>query len=117
MQKGREASGALQRLRETAPTFAVRAQDALREGQFGEALKAATFALKLESQSGEYYAFRERVLQVLVRWPEALLSKVKIFRGLLTCSVVSASPQVCSLISGSVVVRFSLLGKSYGRGA
>ena len=34
VQKGREASEALQSLRETAPTFAVRAQDALREGQF-----------------------------------------------------------------------------------
>ena len=50
VQKGREASEALQSLRGTAPTFALRAQDALREGQFEEALKAATFALNLESQ-------------------------------------------------------------------
>ena len=48
VQKGREASEALQSLRETAPTFAVRAQDALQEGVFEEALKAATFAVKLE---------------------------------------------------------------------
>jgi tetratricopeptide (TPR) repeat protein len=72
VQKGREASEALQSLRETAPTFAVRAQDAMREGQFEEALKAATFAVKLESQNGEYRALRGNVLQVLVRWSEAL---------------------------------------------
>jgi serine/threonine protein kinase len=72
IQKGREASKALQSLRETAPTFAVRAQDALREGQFEEALKAATFAVKLEPSNGEYHALRGNALQVLVRWPEAL---------------------------------------------
>jgi tetratricopeptide (TPR) repeat protein len=72
IQKGREASEALQSLRETAPTFAVRAQDALREGQFEEALKAATFAVKLEHTNREYHALRGNALQVLVRWPEAL---------------------------------------------
>jgi tetratricopeptide (TPR) repeat protein len=72
IQKGREASEALQSLRETAPTFAVRAQDALREGQFEEALKAATFAVKLEPASCEYHALRGNALQVLVRWPDAL---------------------------------------------
>jgi tetratricopeptide (TPR) repeat protein len=74
IQKGREASEALQSLRETAPTFAVRAQDALREGQFEEALKAATFAVKLEPSNREYHALRGNALQVLVRWPEALVS-------------------------------------------
>jgi serine/threonine protein kinase len=72
IQKGREASEALQSLRETAPTFAVRAQDALREGQFEEALKAATFAVKLEPSNREYHSLRGNALQVLVRWPEAL---------------------------------------------
>jgi serine/threonine protein kinase len=72
IQKGREASEALQSLRETAPTFAVRAQDALREGQFEEALKATTFAVKLEPSNREYHALRGNALQVLVRWPEAL---------------------------------------------
>jgi serine/threonine protein kinase len=72
IQKGREASEALQSLRETAPTFAARAQDALREGQFEEALKAATFAVKLEPASCEYHALRGNALQVLVRWPDAL---------------------------------------------
>jgi Flp pilus assembly protein TadD len=61
----------LQSLRETAPTFAVRAQDALREGQFEEALKAATFAVKLEPTNSEYQALRGNALQILVRWPEA----------------------------------------------
>jgi serine/threonine protein kinase/formylglycine-generating enzyme required for sulfatase activity len=70
--KGREASEALQRLRETAPTFAVRARDALEDGQFEEALRAATFAVELEPQNGEYRALRGNALQVLVRWPEAL---------------------------------------------
>jgi tetratricopeptide (TPR) repeat protein len=72
IQKGREASEALQSLRETAPTFAARAQDALREGQFEEALKAATFAVKLEPASCEYHALRGNALQVLVRWRDAL---------------------------------------------
>lgn len=72
VQKGREASEALQSLRETAPTFAVRTQDALRAGQFEEALKAATFAVRLEGQNGEYHALRGNVLQVLVRWTEAV---------------------------------------------
>ncbi len=74
VQKGREASEALQSLRETAPTFAVRAQGALREGEFEEALKAATFAVKLEPDNGGYHALRGNVLQVLVRWPEAVLA-------------------------------------------
>jgi serine/threonine protein kinase len=72
IQKGREASEALQSLRETAPTFAVRAKDALREGQFEEALKAATFAVKLDPSNREYHALRGNALQVLVKWPEAL---------------------------------------------
>jgi formylglycine-generating enzyme required for sulfatase activity len=72
IQKGREASEALQSLRETAPTFAVRAQDALRDGNFEDALKAATFAVKLEGNNGEYHAMRGNALQVLMRWPEAM---------------------------------------------
>jgi Flp pilus assembly protein TadD len=74
VQKGREASESLQSLHQTAPTFAVRAQDALREGEFEQALKAATFAVKLESKNSEYHALRGNVLQLLVRWPEAVAS-------------------------------------------
>ena len=72
VQKGREASEALRSLRGTAPTFAVRAQDALRDGQFEEALKAATFAVKLEPENCAYHALRGNILQLLIRWPEAL---------------------------------------------
>ena len=72
LQKGREASEALHSLRETAPTFAMRSRDALGDGQFEEALKAATFAVKLEPQNGGYHTLRGNVLQVLVRWSEAL---------------------------------------------
>jgi serine/threonine protein kinase len=66
VQKGPEASDALQSLRETAPTSAIRARDAPHAGQFEEALKAATFAVKLEPASGDYHVLRGNVLQVLL---------------------------------------------------
>ena len=72
VQKGREASAALQSLRETAPTFAMRAKDALEDGQFQEALKAATFAVKLEPTNVEYHVLNGDVLQLLSRWREAV---------------------------------------------
>jgi len=72
VQKGREASEALQSLRETAPTFAVRAQDALHMGAYDEALQAVTFAVKLQPEVEAYHSIRGNVLQLLVRWPEAL---------------------------------------------
>ncbi len=72
LQKGREASEALQRLRDTAPTFAMRAKDALHDGQFEDALKAVTFAADLQPENSEYRALRGNVLQVLMRWPEAV---------------------------------------------
>ena len=72
IQKGREASKALQSLRETAPTFAIRARDALQDGQFEEALKAASFAVQLEAKLGDYHELRGNALQVLGRWEEAL---------------------------------------------
>ncbi len=72
LQKGREASEALQSLRDTAPTFAMRAKDALHDGQFEEALKAVTFAANIQPESSEYHALRGNVLQVLMRWPEAV---------------------------------------------
>jgi serine/threonine protein kinase len=71
LQKGREASEALQNLRETAPTFAVRARGALKEGLFEEALEAAKFAVKLEPENSIYHFLRGNVLQVLVQWPQA----------------------------------------------
>lgn len=74
IQKGREASAALHSLRETAPTFATRARDALEDGQFEEALKAAAFAVKLQPKNVEYHVLTGDVLQVLARWPEAVQS-------------------------------------------
>ena len=71
VQKGREASKALQSLRNTVPTFAIRAKDALQDGQFEEALDASTFAVSLEPRNSGYHALRGNVLQVLVGWQEA----------------------------------------------
>jgi tetratricopeptide (TPR) repeat protein len=70
--EGRKATRALARLQETAPTFATRAEDALREGNFAEALKSIDFAVDLEPRNAGYHALRGNVLQVLVRWPEAV---------------------------------------------
>jgi serine/threonine protein kinase len=72
--EGRKATRALARLQETAPTFATRAEDALRDGNFAEALKSIDFAVDLEPRNGSYHALRGNVLQVLVRWPEAALA-------------------------------------------
>ena len=72
--EGKKATRALARLQETAPTFATRAEDALREGNFEEALKSIDFAVDLEPKNGGYHALRGNVLQVLVRWPEAVLA-------------------------------------------
>jgi tetratricopeptide (TPR) repeat protein len=72
--EGRKATAALARLQETAPTFATRAEDALREGNFEEALKSIDFAVDLEPRNGVYHALRGNVLQVLVRWPEAVVA-------------------------------------------
>jgi serine/threonine protein kinase len=70
--EGKRASLALDRLRETAPTFALRSQEALQNGAFSEALKSIEFAIELEPEDGGYHVLRGNVLQVLVRWPEAL---------------------------------------------
>jgi serine/threonine protein kinase/formylglycine-generating enzyme required for sulfatase activity len=70
--EGRRAKGALARLQETAPTFAKRAEEALRSGGFEEALKSIDFALDLEPRNGKYHATRGDILQVLTRWPEAI---------------------------------------------
>ena len=72
VKKGREASSSLRSLRETAPTFAVRARDALQGGDFDEALRAATFAVKLEPGNADFHALRGNSLQVLSRWKEAV---------------------------------------------
>jgi tetratricopeptide (TPR) repeat protein len=81
--EGRKASKALTRLQETAPTFATRAEDALHEGNFDEALRSIDFALDLEPGNGGYHTLRGNVLQVLVRWPEAALA----YQTALRCGV------------------------------
>ncbi|MEY5027193.1 MAG: hypothetical protein RLZZ244_2721 [Verrucomicrobiota bacterium] len=70
--KGREARIAIRKLSGTAPTFALRAQQAMREGDFEEGLRAAEFAVDLDAQNKEYHRLRGNALQVLMRWPEAL---------------------------------------------
>jgi serine/threonine protein kinase/formylglycine-generating enzyme required for sulfatase activity len=81
IQKGREANRALQSLRDTAPTFAMRAKDALHDGHFEEALRAATFAANLQPESAPYQALRGNVLQLLMRWPEAVTAYQTALRG------------------------------------
>jgi tetratricopeptide (TPR) repeat protein len=72
VQKGREASEALRSLADTAPTFALRAQDALHSGGYEDALKAVSFAINLHPDVAEYHVLRGNILQLLVRWPEAV---------------------------------------------
>ena len=72
VQKGREASEALRSLADTAPTFVLRAQDALHSGDYEEALKAVSFAISLHSDVAEYHVIRGNILQLLVRWSEAV---------------------------------------------
>ena len=52
----------------------IRARDALQDGQFSEALESLNFAIDLEPKNPEYHALRGNVLQVLLRWPEAVES-------------------------------------------
>ena len=70
--EGRKATRALMRLQGTAPTFAIRAEDALRDGNFQEALKSIDFAVELEPSRGEYHLIRGNVFQVLLQWHEAV---------------------------------------------
>lgn len=72
LDEGQRASRALKELKETAPTFAQRAKDALRAGDLEDALKAASFAVKLEPGTAEFHVLRGEVLQILFRLPEAL---------------------------------------------
>ena len=68
----RKASQALARLRSSAPTFALRAADAMQGGNLEEALEAASNAVDLQPEVAEYHRIRGNVLQVMVRWPEAV---------------------------------------------
>jgi serine/threonine protein kinase len=70
--EGRKASAALAQLRASAPTFALRAADAMQDGNFEEALEAASNAVNLQPEVAEYHRIRGNVLQVMIRWPEAV---------------------------------------------
>jgi tetratricopeptide (TPR) repeat protein len=70
--EGRKATLALDRLRASAPTFAQRAEDALRDGNLEGALEAASNAVDLQPDVAEYHRIQGNVLQVMVRWPEAV---------------------------------------------
>ncbi|MEI6712953.1 MAG: SUMF1/EgtB/PvdO family nonheme iron enzyme [Verrucomicrobiota bacterium] len=72
LRKGHAADMALKSLRDTAPTFAQRAQDALNEGKFEEGLKAATYAVQLDEENPVYHRIRGNALQVSMQWPEAV---------------------------------------------
>jgi tetratricopeptide (TPR) repeat protein len=78
--EGRKASAALERLRASAPTFALRAADAMQGGNLGEALDAASSAVDLQPEVAEYHRIRGNVLQVMVRWPEAV-KEYRLARG------------------------------------
>jgi serine/threonine protein kinase/formylglycine-generating enzyme required for sulfatase activity len=68
----RKASAALARLRASAPTFALRAADAMQGGNLEDALEAASNAVDLQPEVAEYHRIRGNVLQVMVRWPDAV---------------------------------------------
>jgi serine/threonine protein kinase len=70
--EGRKATLALDRLSASAPTFAQRAEDALKDGNLEEALEAASNAVDLQSDVTEYHRILGNVLQVMGRWPAAV---------------------------------------------
>jgi serine/threonine protein kinase len=72
LREQQQTSAAFERLRETAPTFAAHAENALRDGEFESALESATYAVELAPQSPTYHRLRGDALQVLFRLPEAL---------------------------------------------
>ena len=65
-------SEALNQLRASAPVFAGRAEDQLRDGNVLGALESATSAVNLEPENREYHRIRGNVFQLMVRWPEAV---------------------------------------------
>jgi tetratricopeptide (TPR) repeat protein len=72
LREQRQTAAAFERLRETAPTFAAHAENALRDGEFESALESATYAVELHPQNAAYHRLRADAFQVLFRLPEAL---------------------------------------------
>jgi tetratricopeptide (TPR) repeat protein len=68
---GQRASLAIRRLSASAPVFAARAQELLRDGDFNGALEAADNAVDLEPGNASNHVVRGNVLQVLMRLEDA----------------------------------------------
>jgi serine/threonine protein kinase len=68
---GQRASRAIKRLSASAPVFAARAQELLKDGDFTGALEAAENAVDLEPGTASNHVVRGNALQVLMRLEEA----------------------------------------------
>jgi hypothetical protein len=69
--EGRKATRAMKRLSTSAPVFAARAEELLRNGDFEGALEAADNAVDLDASVAEHHVVRGNALQVLMRLEEA----------------------------------------------
>jgi formylglycine-generating enzyme required for sulfatase activity len=72
VQKGREASEALNRLRDMAPMAASKAKEETEAGNFEEALRIASYAVQLQPENRAFRMARADVLQLMGSWEEAL---------------------------------------------
>ena len=68
---GQRANLAMKRLSASAPVFAARAEELLRNGDFEGALEAADNAVDLDASVAEHHVVRGNALQVLMRLEEA----------------------------------------------
>jgi tetratricopeptide (TPR) repeat protein len=68
---GQRANRAMKRLSASAPVFASRAEELLRNGDFEGALEAADNAVDLDASVVEHHVVRGNALQVLMRLEEA----------------------------------------------
>ena len=69
--EGQRAALAIRRLSASAPVFAARAQELLKDGDFTGALEAAENAVDLEPQNASHHVVRGNALQVLLRLEDA----------------------------------------------
>jgi formylglycine-generating enzyme required for sulfatase activity len=69
--EGRKATRAMKRLSTSAPVFAARAEELLRNGDFEGALEAADNAVDLDASVAEHHVVRGNALQVLMRLEDA----------------------------------------------
>ena len=72
IREGRRATHALKRLQEMAPMAAARAEDALKDGDFEEALRIITYAVDLDPNSALYRRIRGHAFQLLMRFQSAI---------------------------------------------